>query len=74
MPYYIYKVFPFHRLEKIAVHDAFPPASAQAKVMRKDPELPADCRVKVIFAENELGAETLLTEVHEPRPRYDEDD
>jgi hypothetical protein len=73
MPYYIYKVFPFHRLEKVAVMDAFPQASAQAKAMRKDPALPPDCKVKVIFAENELGAETLLTEVRE-RPRGDEDD
>lgn len=74
MPYYIYKVFPFHRLEKVTETSAFPQASAQAKAMRKDPALPADCRVKVIFAENELGAETLLTEVRESRPRFDDDD
>lgn len=74
MPYYIYKVFAFHRLEKITETDAFPQASAQAKAMRKDPSLPADCKVKVIFAENELGAETLLTEVRETRPRFDDDD
>lgn len=73
MPYYIYKVFPFHRLEKVAVLDAFPQASAQAKALRKDPALPADCKVKVIYAENELGAETLLTEVREPAPRLDDD-
>jgi len=73
MPYYIYKVFPFHRLEKVAVLDAFPQASAQAKTLRKDPALPADCKVKVIFAEDELGAETLLTEVREPAPRLDDD-
>ena len=72
MPYYIYKVFPFHRLEKVAVLDAFPQASARAKALRKDPALPADCKVKVIFAEDELGAETLLTEVREA-PRYDDD-
>ena len=73
MPYYIYKVFPFHRLEKIAVVDAFPQASALAKEIRKDPALPADCKVKVIFAEDELGAETLLTEGREPAPRLDDD-
>jgi len=72
MPYYIYKVFPFHRLEKVAVLDAFPQASAQAKTLRKDPA----CRRlqgEVIFAEDELGAETLLTEVREPAPRLDDD-
>lgn len=74
MPYYIYRIFPFHRLEKVAVHEAFSPASAQAKALRKDPALPADCRVKVIFAENELDAETLLTEVREERPHIAEDD
>ena len=42
MPYFLYKVFPFHRLEKIAVFAAFPEASAQAKALRKDPALPAD--------------------------------
>ena len=56
MPYYLYKVFPFHRLEKVAVFTAFPEASAQAKALRKDPALPADCKVKVTFAEDELGA------------------
>ena len=74
MPYYIYKIFPFHRLEKVAELGAFPQASAQAKALRKDPDLPADCKVKVIYAENEFGAETLLTDVREPQPRYDEED
>lgn len=74
MPYYIYKVFPFHRLVKVAEHAAFATASAQAKELRKDPSLPADCKVKVVFAENELGAETLLTEVREERPHIAEDD
>lgn len=74
MPYYLYKVFPFHRLEKITEFAAFREASVRAKEMRKDPALPADCKVKVIFADNELVAETLLTDVREPQPRYDEDD
>jgi len=74
MPYYIYKVFPFHRLEKVAEHGTFPPASVAAKALRKDPALPTDCRVKVIFAENEFDAETLLTEVREDRPHIAEDD
>jgi hypothetical protein len=73
MPYYIYKVFPFHRLEKIGETASFPEASSRAKALRKDPALPAECRVKVIFAENELGAEVLLTEVREPAPRLDDD-
>lgn len=74
MPYYLYKVFPMFRLEKVAQFAAFAEASAAAKQMRRDPALPADCRVKVIFADDVLGAETLLTEVREPQPRHDEDD
>jgi hypothetical protein len=74
MPYFLYKVFALHRLEKVAQFDAFPEASMQAKRLRKEAGLAADCRVKVIFAENELAAETLLTEVRESRPRFDDDD
>jgi len=74
MPYYLYKVFPMFRLEKVAEFAAFPEASAAAKQMRREPSLPADCKVKVIFAEDVLGAEALLTEVREPRPRFDDDD
>lgn len=74
MPYYIYKVFPFHRLEKVAEHATFPEASAMAKKMRAEAGLAPDCRVKVIFAEDVLGAETLLTEVREPQPNYGDDD
>jgi hypothetical protein len=74
MPYYLYKVFPFHRLERVAEFAAFAEASAAAKQLRREPGLPADCRVRVMFANDVLGAETLLTEVREPQPRIDEDD
>lgn len=74
MPYYLYKVFPFHRLEKVAEFAAFAEASAAAKQLRQEPDLPGDCRVRVMFANDVLGAETLLTEVREPQPRIDEDD
>ncbi len=74
MPYYLYKVFPFHRLEKVAEFAKFPEASAQAKRLRDAPDLPSECRVRVMFADNELAAEALLTEVREPRPRFDDDD
>jgi len=74
MPYYLYKVFPFHRLEKVAEFTAFPEASATAKRLRREPQLPADCRVRVIFAADTLGAEALLTEVRPPHPKFDDDD
>ena len=68
MPYYIYRVFPFRRLEKVDAADAFGQASARAKVMRASPDLPADCTIKVIFAANENEAENLLSQVREPAP------
>jgi len=68
MPYYIYRVFPFRRLEKADAADAFGQASARAKAMRASPDLPADCTIKVIFAANENEAEDLLSQVREPAP------
>ena len=63
MAYYLYRVFPFARLEKVAQFDAFKDASAEAKRLRAAADLPADCKVKVIFAQNELHAEDLLSQV-----------
>lgn len=68
MPYFIYRVFPFRRLECVEVLPAFAAASARAKVLRTDPARPADCTIKVIFAEDENHAEDLLTQVREPTP------
>jgi hypothetical protein len=63
LAYYIYRVFPFARLEKVTQFDAFKDASAEAKRLRATADKPADCRLKVIFAENELQAEDLLSQV-----------
>ena len=68
MPYFIYRVFPFRRLEVIEAADSFGQASARAKALRTSPELPADCAIKVIFAANENEAEDLLSQVREPAP------
>ncbi len=68
MPYFIYRVFPFRRLEKVDAAASFGEASARAKALRASPERPADCIVKVIFAANERQAEDLLSQVREPAP------
>ncbi len=75
MPYYISKVFsdPILRLSKIAQHDEFRAASARAKELRRELALTENCAVKVIFAENELGAEDLLSQVREPAPELGDD-
>ena len=68
MPYFIYRVFPFRRLEKLEAQDSFGAASTRAKALRADPGRPADCAIKVIFAASEHEAEDRLTEVRAPVP------
>lgn len=75
MPYYIYKVFrkPMLRLEKIETHEAFRAASDRAKILRRELSLTESCEVKMIFAENELGAEDMLSQIREPLPEMEDD-
>ncbi len=68
MPYFIYRVFPFRRLEPIEAAATFAAASARAKTLRADPARPADCTIKVVFAANESEAEDLLSQVRTPAP------
>lgn len=68
MPYFIYRVFPFRRLEKVAELPSFGAASAQAKALRASLDTPRDCAIKVIFAADETEAENLLSQVREPAP------
>jgi len=67
VPYYIYRIStrPLLRLEQLGKCASFKDASAQVKAMRAGSVLPPDCRVKMIFAENELTAEDLLSQVRE---------
>ena len=75
MPYYLYKVFesPIRLLEKIESHDAFKVASARAKELRRELTLSEGCTVKTIFAENELQAEDILSQVRESQPEPGDD-
>jgi hypothetical protein len=74
MPYYIYKIHhPLRNLEQVAQQAAFKDASNQAKSLRTSADLPAGCLVKVIFAENELQAEDLLSQAREPEPLIGDD-
>lgn len=60
MPYYVYALKGFGRLEQLAVHERFAPASAQAKVLRQQPDLALGMSIKVIFAPDPITAEDLL--------------
>lgn len=76
MPYYLYRVTqagPVKQLEKITEFGFFKHASAEAKRLRKETDLPANARIKVIFAENELQAEDLLNQVREAEPMTGDD-
>jgi hypothetical protein len=68
LPYFIYRVFQFRRLEKVGEVATFREASARAKTLRASPDLPADCTVKVVFAATEFEAEDLLSQVRAPQP------
>ena len=70
MPYFVYRVFafPVRRLEQVARLDAFRDASARAKALRADPELPSGCTVRTIFAKTELEAEDLLSQLRAAPP------
>jgi hypothetical protein len=76
MPYYLYRVTqfgPVKQLDKITEFGAFKEASAEAKRLRKEPDLPVGAQVKVIFADNELMAEDLLSQVREGEPLTGDD-
>ncbi len=75
MPYYLYKVChdPLLRLEKLEQYEQFRAASASAKALRRELALAGPCTVKVVFAEHELGAEDLLSQVREPAPELGDD-
>jgi len=74
MPYFVYRVFAFRRLEKVEEAPTYGAAAAKARSLRADPALPADCTVKLIFAETEAQAEDLLSQVRERAPGLADDE
>jgi hypothetical protein len=73
MPYFVYEIHPMRIVKKVAQHDKFKDASAQAKEIRNKLTGADNCSIKVIFAENELHAEEMLGEVREKPPTTGED-
>jgi hypothetical protein len=74
VPYFVYRVFPFRRLEKVDEAAAFGQASTLAKALRADPDKPADCAIRVIFAASEHEAEELLSQSREKAPGLADDE
>jgi len=66
MPYFIYKIGgPFNLLEKQGQADGFKEAKAIANELRRDLDPKSGRVVKMIFAENELAAEDILSQPRE---------
>lgn len=72
MPYYVFSVRPFARLEKLAEFTAFAEASSHAKSLRATHASEERVLIKVMFAENQQQAEDLLCQIREPRPAGDD--
>ena len=65
MPYYIYKIGPLNILAKQGVAESFKAAKSLANEHRKNLLPNSGQSVKMIFAENELAAEDILSQPRE---------
>ncbi len=65
MPYYIYKIGPLNILEKQGQAESFKAAKAAANELRKGLDPKAGQVIKMIFADNELAAEDILSQPRE---------
>ncbi|MEK6663335.1 MAG: hypothetical protein AABY73_05645 [Pseudomonadota bacterium] len=75
MPYYVYKIdnYPVRQLALLDTFDSFKEASAAAKARRNAMQLTNGQAVKVMFAESELEAEDMLSQVRIAPPTTGED-
>jgi len=65
MPYFIYKIGPMSILEKQGQADSYKEAKAIANERRRDLDPKSGQVVKMIFADNELAAEDVLSQPRE---------
>ena len=72
MPYYLYRIKPFHIFEKMNAFDTFKEASVHAKDLRMKEDKSSLDKIKVIFADNEVHAVDLLSQVREAGPKGDD--
>ncbi|MDP1682804.1 MAG: hypothetical protein Q8L39_13665 [Burkholderiales bacterium] len=75
MPYYVYKIdnYPVRQLALLETFDSFKEASTAAKERRNAMPLTNGQVVKVMFAESELEAEDMLSQVRIAPPTTGED-
>ena len=75
MPYYIYRIVtlgPVRRLEELGEQPAYRAAAEQVKRLRAESSGESGT-VRMIFAENRLQAEELLSETRPPEPLIGDD-
>ncbi len=72
MPYFVFSVRPYAQIEKLAEFATFKEASTHAKSLRSSQSVAADGKVKVMFADNQQQAESLLCQVREAGPTGDD--
>lgn len=66
MPYFVFRVLSFKRLEKVADFTTYKEAANQLRARRRETPAGADYRYRMIFAENEHQAEDLLLQERPP--------
>ncbi|MCS6785882.1 MAG: hypothetical protein NZ524_02435 [Thiobacillaceae bacterium] len=74
MPYFIYKIGPLNILQKQGVAQSFREAKAAVNALRRELDPASGVTVKMIFADNELAAEDLLSQPRELDPTLAGDD
>ena len=65
MPYYVYKIGPLNILAKQGIAESFKEAKSLANEHRKTLQPNSGQSIKMIFAENELAAEDMLSQPRE---------
>lgn len=74
MPYFIYEIGPLNILNKRGQADSFKEAKVVANDLRKGLDPTCGTQIKMIFAENELQAEDILSQPRELDPSLAGDD
>ncbi|MCX7672916.1 MAG: hypothetical protein N2Z63_04850 [Thiobacillaceae bacterium] len=74
MPYFIYKIGPLNILQKQGVAQSFREAKAAVNALRRELDPASGVTVRMIFADNELAAEDLLSQPRELDPTLAGDD
>ncbi|HIJ25467.1 MAG: hypothetical protein HON68_02200 [Gammaproteobacteria bacterium] len=72
MPYYLFKMFPSHKVEVIEHHEKYRDARDSARAKRKELTVADNYQVKIIMATNEQAGAKLLTTEREAEPWGDD--